>query len=179
MRSITFPSILTPQTELSLRPLNVSLAISTEGRFKGNSAERASTKMAKGIPSSQANLPKPLLCGCQKTANPPIGKQKDYPQLLLTVIHAQERDTPKDREKIDWEAAYRSACGLATGDRLMKRTYLLTLCTFAPLALAIFSTPASAQSTKQSPTHECVRHGWKLYRRRIVPRRRSSAPSRV
>jgi hypothetical protein len=34
---------------------------------------------------------------------PPIGKQKDYPELLLTVIHAQERDTPKGREKIDWK----------------------------------------------------------------------------
>jgi hypothetical protein len=34
---------------------------------------------------------------------PPIGKQKDYPELLLTVIHAQERGTPKGREKIDWK----------------------------------------------------------------------------
>jgi hypothetical protein len=33
---------------------------------------------------------------------PPIGKQKDYPELILTAIHANERDTPKDREKIDW-----------------------------------------------------------------------------
>jgi hypothetical protein len=34
---------------------------------------------------------------------PPIGKQKQYPELDLTVLHAQERDTPKDREKIDWK----------------------------------------------------------------------------
>ena len=34
---------------------------------------------------------------------PPIGKQKQYPQLELTVLHAQERGTPKDREKIDWK----------------------------------------------------------------------------
>jgi hypothetical protein len=34
---------------------------------------------------------------------PPIGKQKDYPELILTAIHASERDTPKDREKIDWK----------------------------------------------------------------------------
>jgi hypothetical protein len=34
---------------------------------------------------------------------PPIGKQKRYPALTLTVIHANERDTPKNRKKIDWK----------------------------------------------------------------------------
>jgi hypothetical protein len=34
---------------------------------------------------------------------PPIGKQKRYPSLTLTLIHAQERTKPKDREKIDWK----------------------------------------------------------------------------
>jgi hypothetical protein len=34
---------------------------------------------------------------------PPIGKQKRYPALSLTVIHAQERHTPKDRARIDWK----------------------------------------------------------------------------
>lgn len=34
---------------------------------------------------------------------PPIGKQKQYPELTLTVIHAQERGTPQGREKIDWK----------------------------------------------------------------------------
>jgi hypothetical protein len=34
---------------------------------------------------------------------PPIGKQKQYPPLALTVIHAQERDKPKHRKKIDWK----------------------------------------------------------------------------
>jgi hypothetical protein len=33
---------------------------------------------------------------------PPIGKQKRYPALTLTVIHAEERATPKNRKKIDW-----------------------------------------------------------------------------
>ena len=33
---------------------------------------------------------------------PPIGKQKKYPDLWLTVIHAQERKKPKNREKIVW-----------------------------------------------------------------------------
>ena len=34
---------------------------------------------------------------------PPIGKQKRYPPLDLTVIHARERDTPDDRDAIDWK----------------------------------------------------------------------------
>jgi Transposase DNA-binding/Transposase DDE domain len=34
---------------------------------------------------------------------PPIGKQKRYPPLMLTVIHAQERGEPKGREKVDWK----------------------------------------------------------------------------
>jgi hypothetical protein len=34
---------------------------------------------------------------------PPIGKQKNHPELTLTAIHASERDTPKDREKIEWK----------------------------------------------------------------------------
>jgi len=33
---------------------------------------------------------------------PPIGKQKRYPALTLTVIHAEERGRPKNRKKIDW-----------------------------------------------------------------------------
>jgi hypothetical protein len=33
---------------------------------------------------------------------PPIGKQQRYPALTLTVIHAEERGTPKNRKKIDW-----------------------------------------------------------------------------
>lgn len=34
---------------------------------------------------------------------PPIGKQKRYPKLILTVIHATERNTPRGRSKIDWK----------------------------------------------------------------------------
>lgn len=34
---------------------------------------------------------------------PPIGKQKQYPPLMLTVIHAQERTTPRERDRIDWK----------------------------------------------------------------------------
>jgi hypothetical protein len=34
---------------------------------------------------------------------PPIGKEKNYPPLTLTVIYAQERTTPHGREKIDWK----------------------------------------------------------------------------
>jgi len=34
---------------------------------------------------------------------PPIGKQKQYPPLELTVIHAKERGKPKNRKPIDWK----------------------------------------------------------------------------
>ena len=34
---------------------------------------------------------------------PPIGKQKRYPELTLTVLHAKERGTPRGRAKIDWK----------------------------------------------------------------------------
>lgn len=34
---------------------------------------------------------------------PPIGKQKNYPPLVLTVIYAQERGHPQGRERIDWK----------------------------------------------------------------------------
>lgn len=34
---------------------------------------------------------------------PPIGKQKRYPALTLTVIHAEERTTPRNRKKIEWK----------------------------------------------------------------------------
>jgi hypothetical protein len=34
---------------------------------------------------------------------PPIGKQKRYPSLTLTVIRAEERGEPKNRDKIEWK----------------------------------------------------------------------------
>jgi hypothetical protein len=34
---------------------------------------------------------------------PPIGKQKRYPALELTVIHASERGAPKGRKPIEWK----------------------------------------------------------------------------
>ncbi len=34
---------------------------------------------------------------------PPIGKQKKYPELTLTVIHAREPGLPKGRERLDWK----------------------------------------------------------------------------
>jgi Transposase DNA-binding/Transposase DDE domain len=34
---------------------------------------------------------------------PPIGKQKNYPPLMLNVIYAQEVSTPRNRERIDWK----------------------------------------------------------------------------
>jgi len=37
------------------------------------------------------------------TVLPPIGKQKKYPALTLTVIHAKERGKPDNRDAIDWK----------------------------------------------------------------------------
>jgi hypothetical protein len=37
------------------------------------------------------------------TVLPPVGKQKRYPPLILTVIHAEERGSPRNREKIKWK----------------------------------------------------------------------------
>ena len=34
---------------------------------------------------------------------PPIAKQKQYPALMLTVLHATERVAPKGRDRIDWK----------------------------------------------------------------------------
>jgi hypothetical protein len=34
---------------------------------------------------------------------PPIGKQNRFPELLLTIIYAQERDAPDGRDPIDWK----------------------------------------------------------------------------
>jgi hypothetical protein len=35
--------------------------------------------------------------------DPEAGKQKEYPNLILTVIHAQEWAAIKGRERIDWK----------------------------------------------------------------------------
>jgi len=40
---------------------------------------------------------------CRLAVLPPIGKQKNYPPLVLTVIYAQERGQPEGRERIDWK----------------------------------------------------------------------------
>jgi hypothetical protein len=37
------------------------------------------------------------------TVRPPIGKERRYPTLSLTVIHARERGKPADREPISWD----------------------------------------------------------------------------
>ncbi len=37
------------------------------------------------------------------TVQPPIGKQRLYPTLNLTVVHARERGNPKHRKAVDWK----------------------------------------------------------------------------
>jgi hypothetical protein len=39
---------------------------------------------------------------CRMTIHPPVGKQKTYPSLSLTVIHAHERGKPTGRDPIRW-----------------------------------------------------------------------------
>jgi hypothetical protein len=39
----------------------------------------------------------------QMIVRPPVGKQKRYPALTLTVIHAREQNVPKDREPVEWK----------------------------------------------------------------------------
>jgi hypothetical protein len=56
----------------------------------------------------QFTIPNPTGAGsplpCSKIENlPPVAKQKLYPALELTVIHATEPTDPKDRDKIDWK----------------------------------------------------------------------------
>jgi len=40
---------------------------------------------------------------CRTVVLPPVAKQKNYPSLILTVIHATERGMPRGRDKIDWK----------------------------------------------------------------------------
>jgi Transposase DNA-binding/Transposase Tn5 dimerisation domain len=40
---------------------------------------------------------------CRMMVHPPVGKQKHYPALSLTVIHAYERGMPKGRDPIRWK----------------------------------------------------------------------------
>lgn len=39
----------------------------------------------------------------QMVVRPPIGKQKQYPALTLSVIHARETTPPKGRERVEWK----------------------------------------------------------------------------
>jgi hypothetical protein len=68
-----------------------------EQRVKG--VHRIEVRDNKGQPSTavlEIKYEKIRVC-------PPIGKEKRYGNLELTVIHATERGTPKDRERIEWK----------------------------------------------------------------------------
>ncbi len=68
-----------------------------EQRVKG--VHRIEVRDNKGKPSTavlEIKYEKIRVC-------PPIGKEKRYGNLELTVIHATERGTPKDRERIEWK----------------------------------------------------------------------------
>ncbi len=40
---------------------------------------------------------------CRMTVRPPIGKQRRYPTLVLTLLHAREPKQPEGRPRIDWK----------------------------------------------------------------------------
>ena len=56
---------------------------------------------------------------CRTVVLPPIGKQKNYPKLILTVMHAQERGTPHGRDRIDWN--YSPTCPLVARKEAVRR----------------------------------------------------------
>jgi hypothetical protein len=83
-------------------------------RLAGDGGHTISNEMAEvmvkglhriNVRDSNGNLDKATLqIRCRKIrVLPPIGKQKRYPALNLTVIHAAERDPPKNRKKIEWK----------------------------------------------------------------------------
>jgi len=68
-----------------------------EQRVKG--VHRIEVRDNKGRPSTavlEIKYEKIKIC-------PPIGKERRYANLELTIIHATERGTPKDRERIEWK----------------------------------------------------------------------------
>jgi hypothetical protein len=69
----------------------------SEARVKG--LHRIEFRDAKGHPQ-QALLE---IRYRRLTVWPPVGKQRHYPALRLTVIHATERSEPADRPRIEWK----------------------------------------------------------------------------
>jgi hypothetical protein len=76
---------------------------------------------------------------CRMTIHPPIGKRQHYPALTLTVIHADERGTPVDREPIHWK--------------------LLTNCPVDNLSSAIEKLDWYAQRWKLETFHKVLKSG--------------------
>lgn len=73
-------------------------------RPRNGRGRRAKSSIAE-VRDSKGDPDRPFLrIRCRKIrVLPPIRKQKRYPALTLTVIHAEERRTPKSRKKIDWK----------------------------------------------------------------------------
>jgi hypothetical protein len=68
-------------------------------RIKVKASHRVEVRDAKGaVPETTVRVKYHRL-----RIHPPAGKQKNYPPLMLTVIHAQEACVPRGREKIDWK----------------------------------------------------------------------------
>lgn len=83
-------------------------------RLAGDGDHRVSADMAKAKIRGRHHIEVRDANGNPQTADleikyerlqlrPPIGKQRQYPPLELTVLHAQERGKPKNRKRIDWK----------------------------------------------------------------------------
>ena len=68
-------------------------------RIKAKTTHQVEVRDAKGAVSQAAVRVKYQ----RLRIHPPVGKQKEYPPLMLTVIYAQEGSTPRGRDKIDWK----------------------------------------------------------------------------
>jgi hypothetical protein len=78
---------------------------------------------------------------------PPIGKQKNYPRLVLTVIYAQEHGQPQGRDKIDGK--------------------LLTDLPVRSCLQAIEKLEWYAQRWKIETFHKILKSGWKAEESRL------------
>ena len=72
-------------------------SIMAEERVRG--LHRVAVRDDKGkLGSTQVEL-----CYRRMTIRPPVAKQKRYPPLVLTVLHAREPEEPAGRPRIDWK----------------------------------------------------------------------------
>lgn len=86
--------------------MHSSLALTVEGVPLGLAAVKVWTRQKfKGTAALKKKI-NPMRVPIEKKESivlSPIGKWKRYPPLVLTVIHAEEAGTPRNRKKISWK----------------------------------------------------------------------------